>query len=132
MFLDLFILSSPISYLFLFLSLQGLVLFIVWSFYLFLFFFALIFLRYFISGESFENAIRKTIKSSFRLYLNILKVLSLIYILLLIIVFVFFKESTETPCTRCNGDGQVDQIDIERLHKEAEWQPGKCGQCQGN
>jgi hypothetical protein len=41
-------------------------------------------------------------------------------------------EKMNKSCSRCNGDGQVDQIDIERLHKEAEWQPGKCGQCQGN
>jgi hypothetical protein len=124
--------ESIYDYLFLFISIKGLGLFMVWSIYLFLFFFALIFLRHFISGETFENAIRNTLKSAIKVYFNILKVLSILYILFLVIFFVFIKETTKTACSRCDGDGQVDQIDIERLHKEAEWQPGKCGQCQGN
>jgi hypothetical protein len=116
-------------YLFLFFSKTGLELVLEWSIYLILAIFLLITLRLFISGEKLENSIRAALKLSINVFFDILKFLSALYVIFLIIVFIYYASPSSSSCTRCNGDGQVDQKDIERLHKEAEWQPGECGQC---
>jgi hypothetical protein len=119
-------------YLFLLISKTGLELVLEWSIYLIVSIFVLITLRLFISGEKFENSIRTALKLTISVYFDILKFLSALYVIFLIIVFIFFAFPSSSSCTRCNGDGQVDQADIIRLNKENEWKPGKCNQCQGN
>jgi hypothetical protein len=119
-------------YLFLIISKTGLELVLEWSIYLIVSIFVLITLRLFISGEKFENSIRTALKLTISVYFDILKFLSALYVIFLIIVFIFFAFPSSSSCTRCNGDGQVDQADIIRLNKENEWKPGKCNQCQGN
>lgn len=119
-------------YLFLLISKTGLEQVLEWSIYLIVSIFVLITLRLFISGEKFENSIRTALKLTISVYFDILKFLSALYVIFLIIVFIFFAFPSSSSCTRCNGDGQVDQADIIRLNKENEWKPGKCNQCQGN
>lgn len=117
-------------YLFLIISKTGLELVLEWSIYLIVSIFVLITLRLFVSGERFENSIRTALKLTISIYFDILKFLSALYVIFLIIVFIFFAFPSSSSCTRCNGDGQVDQADIIRLN-EVKWKPGKCNQCQG-
>lgn len=117
-------------YLFLIISKTGLELVLEWSIYLIVSIFVLITLRLFVSGEKFENSIRTALKLTISIYFDILKFLSALYVIFLIIVFIFFAFPSSSSCTRCNGDGQVDQADIIRLN-EVKWKPGKCNQCQG-
>lgn len=106
-------------------------------------------------GETLENAVRNSLNSTVKMFLKILFTLWIGFDLLFIL-FGFFNfqiattnkkilfkvnilrekfelsllnEKHKSPCTRCNGDGQVDQADIIRLD-EVKWKPGKCGQCQ--
>lgn len=128
------------------------------TFYFIIFKFIGIGLWLFSVGEKFENAIRKAFNSSIKGFIKFF-IYAWMGITLLSIVFnilnfqistsnsnVLYKasllkqkfelsqleEKMNKLCTRCNGDGQVDQADIIRLNKENEWKPGKCNQCQGN
>jgi hypothetical protein len=118
-------------YFFLIISKTGLELVLEWSIYLIVAIFLLITLRLFISGERLENSIRTALKLTINVYFDILKLLSALYVIFLSIVFILSTDSASTTCKRCNGDGHVDQIDIERLHKQKDWEPGKCTLCQG-
>jgi hypothetical protein len=117
-------------YFFLIISKTGLELVLEWSIYLIVAIFLLITLRLFISGERLENSIRTALKLTINVFLDILKFLSALYVIFLIIVFIYYAFPSSSSCTRCNGDGQVDQADIIRLN-EVKWKPGKCNQCQG-
>jgi hypothetical protein len=126
------------------------------SLYLTLAWFIGIGIWFFSIGQTLVNTVRKSLNSTVKMFLKIFFTLWISFDLLFILFGVFnfqiattnknilFKvnilrekfelsllnDKHKSSCTRCNGDGQVDQVDIERLHKEAEWQPGKCGQCQ--
>lgn len=53
-------------------------------------------------------------------------------------IFIVAKRNEEDSrsqevhtCPRCLGKGHVDELDIARLNRKADWKPGKCMYCEG-
>lgn len=53
-------------------------------------------------------------------------------------IFIVAKRNEEDrrskevhTCPRCLGKGHVDELDIARLNRKADWKPGKCMYCAG-